>query len=209
MLLIFSSPPFLTNVSGSRRPPVNFSFRLLIILLGFPLPITLTFDLYGRRGFRRNCLFPFGDYGTVYCLIQISCEILVFIRLPSVRIVRTEDSFTHCFVSCFLAQQCWRWLEDLLFFHIDFSSLPFVLHFFWHQYSGAALEFVRLLPILVCWVLWKLRYMFIFDNQPASFPAARKKLQELLSLISYWHPYKYFGLVARLFAQLLFFPCAD
>lgn len=115
-----------------------------------------------------------------------------------------EDSIIHCFVHCPLAQHCWFWLEELLSFQVAFHDLRSVFHSFWHSYSGAAKDLVRLLPILVCWVLWKLRNLAIFEHHCVTNPLARRLLQDLLSSISYRHPFKHFGVAASIFNRFPF-----
>ena len=95
-----------------------------------------------------------------------------------------EDSLTHCFVECQAASQVWGWFEQGLELHVGTSdSLMVKLQGWWMHSSRRSLRATctHLLPMLICWELWKARYKTVHENIVSSPAQVRRQVLGLLN----------------------------
>lgn len=91
------------------------------------------------------------------------------------------DSMDHAFSSCEVARQVWYYFSGIFRLDLDFSSNLMVLVQSCWASNAADLpqELGRLLPMFVCWELWKMQNNVLFDNQA---PSAGYVIRQVMNL---------------------------
>ena len=105
-----------------------------------------------------------------------------------------EDSLTHCLVTCHASSQVWAWFEQGLRLHIGASdTLLLKLLGWWMHSSGKMLlaTLANLLPVLICWELWKARNKAVFEDIVLSPAHVRHQVAALLNSIGEAYPLPY------------------
>ena len=101
-----------------------------------------------------------------------------------------SETLQHCFVHCRTAKQVWDHFECALGLRSVADSLLEKLQGWWIHASGTSLRAVlsHLLPILICWELWKARNQAIFNSITVRLTHICRQVVCLLSGIREAHP---------------------
>lgn len=104
-----------------------------------------------------------------------------------------NDFLDHAFVSCRVANFLWQWVADLL--QVDIShinTLSMLFSFFWDNPQGVNFpsELLQVIPIFVCWIIWKQRNQYLFDGVNPIPARSVFLLKECLHNASVQHPFK-------------------
>nr|XP_027067853.1 uncharacterized protein LOC113693523 [Coffea arabica] len=101
------------------------------------------------------------------------------------------DTLAHWFVECSLATQVWGKLEQLLDIRApSHHDIILKLQGWWSNISGksAMAKLSHIVPLFVCWELWKARSWAIFDATTPSATHVVRQILRLIHLMALAHP---------------------
>ena len=128
-----------------------------------------------------NCILPFPD------ILQ-----RLGFNLPSkCPYCESTDTLAHWFVECSLATQVWGKLEQLLDIRApSHHDIILKLQAWWSNISGksAMAKLSHIVPLFVCWELWKARNRAIFDATTPSATHVVRQILRLIHLVALAHP---------------------
>lgn len=106
------------------------------------------------------------------------------------------DSMEHCFANCFLAKQVWFFFETQLRFNILQGGLYQTFRYCWQfpsHINPGIRRLLAIIPLAVCWGVWKVRNSMLFDNINPMVEKAIGHALDLLRMVSVVKPFKIRG----------------
>lgn len=135
-----------------------------------------------------NGLFPF---------LEILLH-LGFSLVSKCYVCASQDSLNHCFATCAFARQVWSYLEDRLKVQLLQQDIYQTFSYCWnHRVNGGAglQRFVHLLPLAVCWGIWRVRNAYLFNNEQPRIAQVVIYTLDILCSISFVKPFSFSSLM--------------
>lgn len=102
-----------------------------------------------------------------------------------------QDTFNHVFFHCRFAFLLWQWMADFIGFPVgSVATLREALFLFWDYSGNAPLQLLQVIPVFICWVVWKIRNQFLFDGIIPTRAGVLLLFKELVHNASAQKPFK-------------------